>query len=53
MTLVLVLALACLALGIFSPTAAALAAAGFCLGCTRDGFDPDCPTQPVRPVSFF
>ncbi|CAE7208715.1 unnamed protein product [Symbiodinium sp. CCMP2592] len=45
MTLLLVLAQACLALGIFSSAAAALAAAGFCLGCTRDGFDPDCPTQ--------
>ncbi|CAE7039860.1 unnamed protein product [Symbiodinium sp. CCMP2456] len=45
MTLLLVLAQACLAVGIFSPMAAALAAAGFCLGCTRDGFDPDCPTQ--------
>ena len=52
MTLLLVLAQACLALGIFSSAAAALAATGFCLGCTRDGFDPDCPTRLVRPVSF-
>ena len=40
----LALVLVCLALGIFAPLAAAVAAAAFSLGCTR--FDPDCPTQP-------
>ncbi|CAE7227022.1 unnamed protein product [Symbiodinium natans] len=39
----LALVLVCLALGIFAPLAAAVAAAAFSLGCTR--FDPDCPTQ--------
>jgi len=36
-----------LALGIWGPFCAMIAAAGFAMACSRNSYDPDCPTQHI------